>query len=470
MSLTKASYSMVEGAPVNVRDWGATGDGTTDDTAAIQAAINYCTNLSNRKQTLYFPANEPAAYYKVTAPLVVTGRLSIVGDGQFSTTIFGVGLTTNQFLIDYSLTPAGVVYFSEIKNIAIGHAGPSVANGVRLKDISYMVMKQVYIYNCYEAGLYITGTNCFSNSFEEVTIYNMGNKCVTFENFTGGGQYLFSACSFVLAPNGFTIQPDAFTDSLVLQNCNFEQNTISDMTVYGGVNGLNVIGCRSEGQNGDYSLNIQPQAPNIVRGFNLTGYTIATDYGNCTPVTLGGVVEAFNITGNEFGYSSFIQAVELNGAGVAGVISGNAAVYAPRMVNANREGVYLFANKNGAGPFPDYFGVNSSFTATATGMTTSPTGSVKYSIVGNLVTLDIPAITGTSNDTTFTLTGAPTTIRPATQKDILVGLQDNGSGVVGFARVKTTGVIELYASVTGGAFTASGTKSITANSISYTLA
>lgn len=39
MSLTKASYSMITGAPANVLDFGAVGNGTTDDTAAIQAAL-----------------------------------------------------------------------------------------------------------------------------------------------------------------------------------------------------------------------------------------------------------------------------------------------------------------------------------------------------------------------------------------------------------------------------------------------
>jgi hypothetical protein len=39
MSLTKATYSMIEGAMANVLDFGAVGDGVTNDTAAFNAAI-----------------------------------------------------------------------------------------------------------------------------------------------------------------------------------------------------------------------------------------------------------------------------------------------------------------------------------------------------------------------------------------------------------------------------------------------
>jgi len=52
MPLTKVTYSMIDGDVVNVRDFGATGDGVTNDTAAIQAAID---SLSTSGGTVYFP-------------------------------------------------------------------------------------------------------------------------------------------------------------------------------------------------------------------------------------------------------------------------------------------------------------------------------------------------------------------------------------------------------------------------------
>jgi hypothetical protein len=81
MSLTKATNSMIKGAPVNVLDYGAVGDGVTDDTAAIQAALN-----SGAKKVKI-----PKGIYSVSGFTVPT-HIVIEGDGldtQFNLT--GVG-------------------------------------------------------------------------------------------------------------------------------------------------------------------------------------------------------------------------------------------------------------------------------------------------------------------------------------------------------------------------------------------
>ena len=55
MALTKVTYSMIKGAAVNVLDFGAKGDGTTNDTVAIQAAID---SLGVNGGVVYFPYGE----------------------------------------------------------------------------------------------------------------------------------------------------------------------------------------------------------------------------------------------------------------------------------------------------------------------------------------------------------------------------------------------------------------------------
>jgi polygalacturonase len=74
MSLTKVSYSMIIGAPVNVLDYGAKGDGVTNDTAAIQAAID----AAHGTQQVFFPAGT----YKVTATLNLYKGSNLIGINQ----------------------------------------------------------------------------------------------------------------------------------------------------------------------------------------------------------------------------------------------------------------------------------------------------------------------------------------------------------------------------------------------------
>lgn len=71
MSLTKVSYSMILGASANVLDFGAAGDGVTNDTVAIQAALN--AGAGN----VYFPQGT----YSVAQLTVPNGVRFIYGPG-----------------------------------------------------------------------------------------------------------------------------------------------------------------------------------------------------------------------------------------------------------------------------------------------------------------------------------------------------------------------------------------------------
>lgn len=109
------------------------------------------------------------------------------------------------------------------------------------------------------------------------------------------------------------------------------------------------------------------------------------------------------------------------------------------------------------------------FTATLTGCTTSPTGTVTYSRSGSVVTLAIPQINGTSNTTAATLTGLPASLYPARSQVVPLRTTDNAVVNGGYGRVETSGVITLFPSAALGAFTSAGTKGVEIATVTYGL-
>lgn len=124
-----------------------------------------------------------------------------------------------------------------------------------------------------------------------------------------------------------------------------------------------------------------------------------------------------------------------------------------------------------------------SFTGTITGCTTSPTGTIAYQRIGNIVTLWCEAgVTGTSNASTLTMTGLPAIVQPAgaskkvfsafmtdgTAGSVAIGVGQVLAGTATFSIGSTSGGLLIS---TASAWTASGTKGLSAGwTMTYSVA
>lgn len=122
--------------------------------------------------------------------------------------------------------------------------------------------------------------------------------------------------------------------------------------------------------------------------------------------------------------------------------------------------------------FSDYATEN--FTGTGVGFSGTASDTVRVTRIGRLVILTLLAsIQGTSNATTFTVTGLPAAYWPATDQYNVARIRDNGNIAFGVFRVMTTGVIELapnaLATYNASGWTSSGSKGWVTGSYFYTL-
>ena len=115
---------------VNVKDFGAVGNGVADDTVAIQAFFNSFTNGG----TGFIPQGT----YKITAPLTLTinpGGFSIEGAGANST-IFAAASTFSSTNPVLSIVTAGTAAGFSLGNFAVQNAGSSSLTGFRFGNES----------------------------------------------------------------------------------------------------------------------------------------------------------------------------------------------------------------------------------------------------------------------------------------------------------------------------------------------
>ena len=306
---------------VSVKDFGAVGNGSTDDTAAIQAAINYC---QNNLKALYFPGNDVSQTYKTSATLSITKPIKIYGEGSRNVTIAAAGLAVGQYVIDMDGTAFGTFEQGELRGLSLfGGAGDCL----RIKNISNSIFSDLLLRNARHGVIY-TGTRCFSNSFDKIIGQSLSGTNFAMLAHTGGGQHSFRECSFS-GNAGFSVDTVTATDNIVFYNTNFEQCVNNGFYAGGSIAGLSFFGCRTEG--GDtVDFQINPTAGNSVTGLVIHGSTFsASDAGGSSRILLGGaggVVRGFDIIGNTVTHGAHNYSanfVTLNGEGESGVVANN---------------------------------------------------------------------------------------------------------------------------------------------------
>ena len=188
MALTKVSYSMITGAPANVKDFGAVGNGVTNDHAAFAAAI---AAVASTGQSIYVPAGT----YVIGSALTSTGHLNMFGDGDKSILDFSGATITGSSCITVSgaLTQIQNISSASIYGLTVTFASaPSLA----IDDV--FCIYDTDLWNTSRANYYkgewcqvkgvagsaATVTNPLYDSYTPATttVYKLESKAVSFRN------------------------------------------------------------------------------------------------------------------------------------------------------------------------------------------------------------------------------------------------------------------------------------------------
>lgn len=163
----------------NVRAFGAVGDGTTDDTSAIQGAIDQAVSdgatTANNARVIYFPGG----VYGISSRLLVPTNITFVGDGPKMSRL--KALTTFTFpgrdtamVVTCQTSAGGQIYYDvpgpssrfSLRNMGLDGNNRSGANGIlcSLQQPSYW--ENVLIENCPGYGIAIVDT-------QQIPVWNL---------------------------------------------------------------------------------------------------------------------------------------------------------------------------------------------------------------------------------------------------------------------------------------------------------
>ncbi|MFH0991235.1 MAG: glycosyl hydrolase family 28-related protein, partial [bacterium] len=290
-----AADLIIKGPVIDVRAYGAKGDGTTDDVVAIQNAINSLTNGG----IVFFPSGKYRISQALTGNLPHTVTDSICysykvwgiwlrGAGIYETEIFNSGIG-NAITLDGDTIE---VYDFKITDMAV--VGSALSGyGVYLNKAHHVLLDRVAIAKHGKHGLYLT--NSWGNTFRNNSFsYNGLAGSYDGINLTGASHFnVFTTCS-VGKNTRYGVFLGTTPNGVSFFGLEAGENGNSGMFV-GGSAGLSVIGGYFEKNGGTSQLNIDGECD---------GGTVSGIYFNGGGVSLRGMILSYgvgmNISGNSF--------------------------------------------------------------------------------------------------------------------------------------------------------------------------
>lgn len=202
---------------VSVKDFGAVGDGVTNDSAAVQAAIDWVFTQSTGHD-VYVPSGTYLLNTKITIPKDTTRSFKFFGAGQSTVFKGGASFSGELFDVGSGVAAGGVEY--EMRDFMIGAPVSGTCTGIKLRNCNTMRLHGIKM-QLVTLGIHLDA--CFAIRITEC-LFDVVTTNAIFSD-TSSHNLIIDGCRFysVGGTTFQTIQINTTTDNIVINGCDFEQ-------------------------------------------------------------------------------------------------------------------------------------------------------------------------------------------------------------------------------------------------------